>query len=135
MARKSPLERRQEQIGTAGRYSELKTARRLSARLTANSGAGKVKGDFYLPDFHFEAKATEAKSISLKLDWLLKLVKTARDYARVPALTVTFITGDGRHKAGGAWVLIPEADFHALIHSAATRQPDPEATASADQDD
>lgn len=109
---KSPLERRQGRIGEAGRKAEGHTAKRLGARLVRGSGSGWLKGDLFTKLVHVEAKSTQKKSISLKLEWLEKITRTAMEQGKQPAVTITFTTGDGRPKFSGKWVLVPEAWLH-----------------------
>ncbi len=111
---KSPLERRQGRIGEAGRKAEGHTAKRLGARLVRGSGSGWLKGDLFTNLVHIEAKSTQRASISLKLDWLRKITRTAMEQGKQPAVTITFTTGDGLPKVSGKWVLIPEAWLHEI---------------------
>ncbi len=95
-------------IGGAGRPSEVKTAKRLGGRVTAASGATRGKGDIVLPAWLVEAKSTTHHSITLPLDWLVKIAHEARMTGRQGALTVTFVNGDGSPRKNGAFVLIEE---------------------------
>jgi hypothetical protein len=105
-----------EKIGDAGRKSEKKVASRLNARMTPNSGAKKgAKGDMSTRDWLIEAKATEKDSMSVQLDWLAKITGEASQDHKTPALTVTFVTGDGKPRKRGKWVMIPEHVFEELI--------------------
>ena len=112
---RSPLERRQERIGEAGRSAERHTAKRLGARLVRGSGSGYLKGDMFLGTVHIEQKTTQNKSFSIKLDWLRKITKTALEQVKCPALLVTFTSGDGKPRTGGRWIMIPEDAWHDLI--------------------
>lgn len=112
---KSPLERRQERIGEAGRKAERATAKRLGARLVAGSGSGWLKGDLFTSSLHVEAKSTQHKSIGVQWDWLKKITTTAMEQGKVPALTVTFTNGDGEPKHNGNWVLIQERVLDELL--------------------
>lgn len=89
-------------------------AKRLGARLTPASGAANTKGDAVLGDMLLEAKSTTANSMSLKLDWLIKIASEALLTGRTPALTVTFTNDKGDPHRDGAWVLIPERVFKDL---------------------
>lgn len=95
-----------------GTRAEQRTAARLEADLVDASGAleGR-KSDMTLRDFRVENKATEADSVRLKLDWLLKIAHEAAETGRTPALTLQFVTGNGKPREGGAWVVIPESVF------------------------
>lgn len=110
------LERNKKQIGDVGRRAESKTQRRIGGRLTAASGASHEKGDLSLGSFIIEMKSTVARSISLKLPWLLKINHEARAVGKIPALSVLFTDqrGDPRDY-NSSWVMIPERDFQRLI--------------------
>lgn len=116
---KSPLERRQERIGETGRRAEKATGRRLGARMVRGSGNGWLKGDLFTDKIHVEAKSTINKSIGLKFDWLKKITQTAMERGKVPALTITFTTGDGEPKHNGNWILIQEGVLDELLRGKA----------------
>lgn len=99
-----------------GTKAERATAARLEADLVDASGAldGR-KSDMTLPDFRVENKATEKGSIRLELDWLLKIAHEAAETGRTPALTVQFVTGNGKPRPQGAWVVIPEHVFKEIV--------------------
>ncbi len=108
-----------DRIGDVGRRSERQVARRLGARLQPASGAiQEAKGDMTTPMFLVEAKATERDSYSLKLDTLAKVAQEALSVAKEPALTITFVTGDGRPRPYGRWVMLPERLFKELTDGA-----------------
>lgn len=125
---KSPLERRQDRIGVPGQRSERNTAKRLAAKLVRGSGSGRLKGDMWTLDAHIEAKSTISTSIAIKLSWLVKITKTALARDRMPAVTITFTTRDGRDVPCGAWVMIPEKAYHDLVRNEVERQPVEEAS-------
>jgi len=111
----NPFRRSRPKVN-AGRPSEKNTAKRLGGRLTPASGAVEgAKGDIVLDDFLVEAKSTIKNSISLKLDWLLKITGEARKVGKTPALAITFTTGNGRPVHNGRYVIIREDDFKELI--------------------
>lgn len=98
--------------GSHGVKSEKRTAGRLGGRQVPASGAMQgAKGDIRLADFLVENKATEAESMSLKLEWLLKVAQEAAELGQMPALSIQFVTGDGRPRQNGRWVMIREDDF------------------------
>ena len=68
-------------------------------------------GDLTNDDFLFEHKMTEAKSISLKRDWLEKVTEGARSKLKDPAMILTF---EGNIRAPKDWVLIPLEIFETL---------------------
>ena len=111
----NPFLSRTRGIGVSGREAERKSAKRLGARLTPNSGAMTgAKGDMSLGDFLIEAKSTVADSVGLKLDWLAKISGEAAATGRKPALSVTFTRPDGTPVRHGKWVLVPETVFAEL---------------------
>jgi hypothetical protein len=112
----NPFLRRASGIGASGRQAERKTAKRLGAKLTPNSGAMvSAKGDMKLWRFLIEAKSTVAASIALKLEWLLKISAEARSMGQRPALTVTFTNADGSPIMNGRWVLVPETVYQEMM--------------------
>jgi hypothetical protein len=100
-----------------GDIAERRSMDRLGARGTPASGAldgaksdGILdRGDEY--SVRVEHKATEAKSMRIELEWLLKIMGEAMDHGQVPALAISFVSGDGRPRKDGAWVAIPEYVF------------------------
>lgn len=91
-----------------GRASERRVAATLRAKPTPASGALPwAHGDMNKGRWRIEAKSTVKDSISLKLDWLEKIQREANEGGKFPALTVTFVTGDGRPRPAGDWAMIP----------------------------
>lgn len=68
-----------------------------------------------LTDFLVENKATEHRSISIKLDWLDKISREAREEGKAPALSFQFVDKQGHSVRGGRWVMIPEDEFKEMI--------------------
>lgn len=102
-------------IGTTGRMSEKRVAKSLNGRLTPASGAlSGAKGDIHLTDYLVEAKATEKDSMSVKLAWLTKIAAEARSEGKEPALSISFVTGDGRPVFDGEWVAVPKSVFEEM---------------------
>lgn len=106
--------------GHHGRVAEKQTAKRLGGRTQPGSGAVEgAKGDVVLTastmQFLLENKATANDSMSIKLDWLLKVYQEALETGRVPALSVQFTALSGKSEKRGRWVMIPEATFQELI--------------------
>ena len=96
-------------IGTAGRRSEKKVAKRVGGRQTPASGAmSGAKGDVVLPAWLMECKSTVKDSIGIKHEWLSKIAKEALAKGKEPALTIAFTDAQGRPVANaGQWVCIP----------------------------
>jgi hypothetical protein len=98
-----------------GDKAEKRTAKRLGGQLTPASGAllG-AKGDIQLPGVLMENKATSKGSMSLKLDWLLKITQEALEKRKTPALAIQFVTENGEPIRGGNWVMVPEYTYNEL---------------------
>lgn len=101
-----------------GQRSEKKTAKRVGGRANAGSGAiDSLKGDITLRSFLVENKATEHRSMSLKLDWLEKITREAREVGKLPALAIQFVDKQGTPIVNGKWVLIQEDEFSEIEQS------------------
>lgn len=99
-----------------GRRAEEELSGRLGADLTPASGAlDGAKGDMQAGDFLIESKATENGSMSVKYGWLNQVHMCAREKGLDPALSVQFVSADGRPRKNGAWVMISEEDFRELL--------------------
>ena len=99
-----------------GQKAERKTAKRVGG--SANAGSGSIegfKGDITLPTFLVENKSTEHRSISVKLDWLEKITREARERGKSPALSIQFVDKQGTPLTCGRWVMIPEDEFKDVI--------------------
>ena len=109
----SPLSRR---VGKCtGTRAEKRTAKRLGAKLTpASGGLDGAKGDMALPSFLIENKSTVNASMSLKLDWLLKIKQEALERGLTPAVTLQFTSGNGQPLDGGSYVIIEEQVFREI---------------------
>ena len=104
---------KESRIGSTGRRSEARLAQRLQGRLQPASGAmAGAKGDVSLPDVLLEAKSTTGGLLPVRHAWLAKIAKEARAAGKIPALGITFTTGDGRPVPDGAWVAVPEWLFN-----------------------
>lgn len=120
---KNPLLARFERrSGHAGGVAEEKAAKRLGARATLASGALDFdKGDYSFEDVLFDSKATINKSISLKHEWLEKIVKEAQGKKMVGAIHIQFTEANGDIKKDGAWVALPEWFVRKLLIESAER--------------
>lgn len=103
-----------------GTVSERRVAKKVGARISPASGAMEgAKGDSDLnlssKKVKIESKSTIHDSMALQYDWLLKIHKEARDVGAIPALTVSFVGGDGRPRKHGDWVLVSLTDWHDLL--------------------
>ena len=103
-------------IGRTGRRSEEKLADRIGARLRPNSGAMTgAKGDMTLDNLLIEAKSTVHDTLQMKLDWLLKIEREARELGLRPAFAINFTDGSGRPRTGGRWIALREDDLQDLL--------------------
>ena len=104
-----------KRIGEVGRKSEKRLTKELGGRARPASGAVLgAKGDIDLGDVLMEAKSTTALSMTLKLDWLLKISNEARAEHKSPSLMISFTHPDGRQRLDGEWVAIPRHVWEAL---------------------
>lgn len=101
------------------RKQEREMAKELSGVVTIGSGNKAMKGDVYGGNadagqrIMAECKATEKRSISVKLDWLEKLVKEARESGREPVLLLRF---DAAKQFGAHdWALLPKDRYIELL--------------------
>lgn len=102
-------------IGKAGRKSEARLTKQLGGRGRPASGAMEgAKGDIDLGSFLVESKSTTGKSMSIQFEWLAKIGREARREGKSPALTVVFVTEDGRSVVDGEWCLVPMYVFREL---------------------
>lgn len=105
-----------------GRKSETRIAKSLKARLMPASGSQVgAKGDMRLQSlkrrWRIESKSTINKSLNVELGWLEKIAHEARGAGDVPALTISFVTSEGKPRSdkNAEWVCIPKWLFSELI--------------------
>ena len=87
---------------------------RAANQVVARAGSGSIegyKGDIEFADFLLENKATLNRSFSVKLDWLDKISREAREEGLTPALSIQFVDRQGKPVRHGRWVMIPEDEF------------------------
>lgn len=83
--------------------------------MTPASGAlDGAKGDMAIGNWLLENKSTVNESVSLKLDWLLKIAQEALEKGKNPGLCIQFTHKAGGPRKGGSWVMISEAAFKEL---------------------
>lgn len=118
----NPFLRRASLRGTTGHgnLSEKRIATKLGARQTPASGAIKsAKGDMVLlqegKNFRIESKATEKLVLPLDYGWLSKIWNEAVATNCRPALTLSFVTADGRQRERGDWIAIPMSEFQEML--------------------
>lgn len=123
MSKNPFLERRKRDKTKHGNKSETRVVKRLGGKPVAGSGCSENnKSDGTLETgkvrLRIESKATLHKQMSVKLDWLTKISKEARETNRDPMLTVNFVDGEGRTVMNGAWCMIPETLLAELLERA-----------------
>lgn len=74
-----------------------------------------LDGDIAAPDFHFEHKRTEDKSISLAKEWLHKVSTGARMVGKDPGVILTF---ERKPEKPEDWVVIPLEVLERLLQQA-----------------
>ena len=107
-----------------GRSAEAQLAKRLGGRQVPGSGnQDHSKGDVVTSGsaisgagFVVEGKSTIHGSLYIQLDWLTKVTREALATSKRPALSVAFVTRDGRPKVNGKWMMIPEDVFIDLVN-------------------
>ncbi len=93
---------------------EDRLAKKLGGRKQTGSGSKKFnQGDVRMPEMLTEAKRTDKKSISIKVEYLRKITEEALAYDCVPAVAIEF--GDTPKLVDRDWVLIPSAFLRELL--------------------
>lgn len=103
-----------------GKRSESRVAKKLGAKLTPSSGALRsAKGDMRQKSgtmkWAQEAKSTIHDTMSIDLGWLVKIQHEAIAINCNPALTVSFVTPEGKARPHGDWVMMPLQTYHELL--------------------
>lgn len=102
-----------------GQKSEELTGKRLAAKQVPGSGAIEgFKGDLYRDEYMIECKSTIKLTMGLKLEWLRKVAKEAREAGLRPALHLAFVQGNGAPVKDGTWIMMREVDFQQLMAEA-----------------
>jgi len=92
---------------------EDRVAGALGGHRVPGSGAfDNRKGDADVPGFLMEAKRTDGKVMTIRMDWLDKIRKEASAAQKLPALTLEF--GDWGYNVERDWVLVPLSVFRNL---------------------
>jgi len=91
------------------REHEKELASRVGGKQTVGSGNKLDKGDVKTDSYRFEAKSTKRRSLSIKLDWLEKIVKESLDTGRLPV--VSFLFDAANTPCSKRWILIEEDHF------------------------
>lgn len=107
------------QIGDSGRSSERRVAKTLGARAQPASGAmASAKADMKVQrktKFLIEAKSSVHDTLKLELHWLMKIASEALAQNSAPAVTISFVTPEGRLRGiTQDWVLMPRSAFDEL---------------------
>lgn len=91
----------------------------VGGRRHAGSGSSAwKKSDASSEQYQVECKQTEKASISLKLEWLEKLLAEAMPLGKWPLLHIRFLIGSEKD-----WVLMPESVFRKIVQSSAQEDP------------
>lgn len=122
MGRDNPFIQRQQQApkNSHGKKSEARLAKSLGARLTPASGAtAGAKGDMKHSGAGFkvlmESKSTVYQTLAVDLAWLQKITKEAIDKGMIPALSMSFVTPEGKELPHGQWVALPLWAYQELL--------------------
>lgn len=120
--------KRQAEQGTNshGKASEKRLAKKLGAQLTPASGAVPgFKGDMRQQAGErkvvVESKSTIHDTMKLDLTWLMKVQNEALTNRAHAALTVSFVTPEGKPRPMGEWVMMPIGDYQELIEAAGSK--------------
>lgn len=102
------LRRKSNNIGSSGVRSEKLLSKKVVGVQRPASGAlDGAKGDIEVESMLIEAKSTTLASMSLKLDWLLKISEEALAENKVPAVAISFVKDSGKPVRNGEWVMVP----------------------------
>lgn len=113
--RSSPFSKRLR-VPKHGQKSERKTAKRIDGAVRPGSGSVEgAKGDIMTHSYLLENKCTSKRSFSVKIEWLQKITKEAREEGKLPGLSIQFVDYHGNSKPHGRWVMIPESEFIDMI--------------------
>lgn len=103
-------------IGAAGRKSEDRLVKKVKGRGTLASGAmDGMKGDIQKQDVLIEAKSTTSDTFRLDRGILCKITGEALRSSKIPAVFISFVTGNGKPKLDGDWALIRLKDFEEYL--------------------
>lgn len=92
---------------------EDRVAAEVGGHRVPGSGAFKSqRGDVNATDFLMEAKRTDGKVLTVRMDWLAKIREEAAAVQKLPALTLEF--GDWGHNVERDWVMVPLSVFKRL---------------------
>lgn len=93
---------------------ERRIAKRLNgARQPASGALIWAKGDAKTKELLIDAKQTEKKSISIKWEWLKKIVDEANGENKTGAISIEFLNYDKLYERD--WILIPMWFYKMLI--------------------
>ena len=99
------------------RDQEERLAKRIGGRRQPGSGSLPIpafKGDVKEDNFLFEAKRTDAKSLRIKAEWLMKIEAEAEALGKFPALSIEI--GGTPLLAEKDWCLIPLSTLKILLN-------------------
>lgn len=94
---------------------EKQIADDLGGRTTIGSGNKGMKGDVQTKKVMAEAKSTDKKQISLKMEWLEKLVREALEAGMEPVLYIRFLAM--QYAGRRDWAVIPAERYKELLET------------------
>lgn len=122
----NPYMKRAAAVGSIahGGKSEARVSKVLGARLQPASGAMRgAKSDMLARTqgykFRVESKSTVKDTMGLDLGWLTKIGHEASQDGSVPALTLSFVTSEGKARTArnAEWVCVPMWFFQEALES------------------
>jgi len=105
---------------------ETEVAEAVGGRRHTGSGASMYsKSDGSSSRYQIEAKQTKHSSMSIKLEWVIKITREAIARARVPLLSVRFLNiGFKENGVESDWILMPLSEFKELYELAKGDKPE-----------
>ena len=99
---------------------ETEIAELVDGRRHNGSGASMYsKSDGSSARYQIEAKQTKHSSISIKLEWLIKITREAIAKVKIPLLSVRFLNiGFKDHGVESDWIMMPLSEFKHLYQLA-----------------
>lgn len=99
---------------------ETEVAEAVDGRRHTGSGASMYsKSDGSSSRYQIEAKQTKHSSMSVKLEWIIKITREAVAKAKVPLLSVRFLNiGFKDNGVESDWILMPLSEFKELYQLA-----------------
>lgn len=109
MVKKDPLKWLDADKKKTFQKHEDHLAKTVEGKKTPASGALNKKGDVQTSTTIYEAKSTDSRSLSLKLDWLEKVTDEALRLGKKPILSIYF--SGAELPCQKQWFLVDEATY------------------------